>query len=141
MKKKDITKEYPKGEDFKVIWKPAKCIHSEICVKTLPKVYRPGQKPWIQTEHASMDALKSQIDRCPSGALAYTTSDENITSGFENITAVVIPGGPLMVKGNIHLEGSGEARTLEGNTAFCRCGASSNKPFCDGSHKEAGFEG
>ena len=141
MSGKEVVREYPKGEDFKVIWKPAKCIHSEICVKTLPDVYRPNEKPWIQTEHADVDALKSQIDKCPSGALTYKTSAGTETPGADGISASVIAGGPLMIKGHIHLEISGETRTMEGNTAFCRCGASSNKPFCDGSHKGVGFEG
>ena len=43
----DIVKDYTKG-DLTIHWKPAKCIHSEICVKTLPEVYKPSEKPWIQ---------------------------------------------------------------------------------------------
>ena len=66
----EVTKEYQR-EDLTVIWKPKKCIHSGICVKTLPMVYNPKEKPWIKPEKASVEALKSQIDNCPSGALSY----------------------------------------------------------------------
>ena len=143
MKDKEIIKEYPKGDDFTVVWKPGKCIHSEICVKTLPEVYHPGKKPWIRTENASIKALKDQIDRCPSGALTYkeSLSEEEGSSADSEALASLIPGGPLMIKGSITLENDGETRILEGPTAFCRCGASSNKPFCDGSHRKVGFTG
>ena len=70
MTERQIIKKYDK-DGFKVVWKPKMCIHSEICVKTLPEVYKPDQKPWIQPENASVAALKAQIDRCPSGALSY----------------------------------------------------------------------
>jgi uncharacterized Fe-S cluster protein YjdI len=63
------TKEYPKG-DLTIVWKPEKCIHSGVCVKTLPQVYHPGQKPWITPEHASKEEIISQVSRCPSGALS-----------------------------------------------------------------------
>lgn len=63
-------KEYKKG-DFTIVWKPEKCIHSGVCVKTLPDVYNPKERPWIKPENASMEALKDQIDACPSGALSY----------------------------------------------------------------------
>lgn len=66
----EVTKEYQR-EDLTVIWKPKKCIHSGICVKTLPMVYNPKEKPWIKPENASAEALKSQIANCPSGALSY----------------------------------------------------------------------
>lgn len=69
----DIRKEYSNGE-LTVIWKPGKCIHSGICVKTLPDVYHPKEKPWILPENASTDALKDQIAKCPSGALSYKMS-------------------------------------------------------------------
>jgi len=54
----------------------------------------------------------------------------------------VFDNGPLFVKGDITLkDGAGNEYDLEGkeNVAFCRCGGSANKPFCDGSHKQ-GFE-
>jgi uncharacterized Fe-S cluster protein YjdI len=63
-------KEYQK-DSLTVIWEPTKCIHAGICVKTLPKVYDPKAKPWIKHENASVEALKNQIDTCPSGALSY----------------------------------------------------------------------
>lgn len=66
-------KEYQK-DNLKVIWNPKKCIHAGVCVKTLPKVYDPKAKPWITPENASVEALKSQIDACPSGALSYRES-------------------------------------------------------------------
>ncbi len=68
MESKEIVKYYEK-DGFRVNWKPAKCIHSEICVKTLPQVYLPDKKPWIRPEAASVQELKDQINRCPSGAL------------------------------------------------------------------------
>jgi CDGSH-type Zn-finger protein/uncharacterized Fe-S cluster protein YjdI len=48
--------------------------------------------------------------------------------------------GPLVVRGRFMLvDGRGEDRGVFDKAAFCRCGASSTKPFCDGSHVAAGF--
>jgi len=53
-----------------------------------------------------------------------------------------IPNGPLMVYGNISVKDATGNLTKKNNvTAFCRCGGSANRPFCDGSHKRIGFEG
>lgn len=66
---------YP-NKDINVIWKPEKCIHSGICVKTLPKVYNPKAKPWITPENATDEELIEQIKKCPSGALTYEFKDK-----------------------------------------------------------------
>jgi len=51
------------------------------------------------------------------------------------------PNGPLVLNGNVEIRnGSGRVAWRGSNAALCRCGASKNKPFCDGSHKAAGFE-
>jgi uncharacterized Fe-S cluster protein YjdI len=142
MTKKEIVRHYDKG-GFSVVWQPAKCIHAEICVKTLPEVYRPDEKPWIRPEAASVDALKNQISKCPSGALTYEIKGEarGEDASRETVEVNVISGGPLMVRGSIQLTTSDGAVKLEhGTTAFCRCGASKNKPHCDGSHKTRHFE-
>ena len=55
----------------------------------------------------------------------------------------VAANGPLLVKGPVTLNDSdGNAYDLAGKEmiALCRCGASENKPFCDGAHKGCGFE-
>ncbi len=137
---KEIKKEYSNGE-LTVVWRPAKCIHSEICIKTLPAVYKPGERPWIQVDNATTAELKKQIDNCPSGALTFKMSMEN--SGDEKmLTAQVLKNGPLMVSGTIKVvNANGDEVVQENKTAFCRCGASSNKPYCDGSHKGIGFDG
>jgi len=69
----ETTKEYQK-DNLTVIWKPGRCIHAGVCVKTLPKVYNPKATPWITCDNASVEALKQQIDACPSGALTYRES-------------------------------------------------------------------
>ena len=67
---RDIAKNYSNGA-LTIVWQPKKCIHSGVCVKTLPKVYHPTERPWTKIENATSEELKSQVDKCPSGALSY----------------------------------------------------------------------
>lgn len=67
------VKEYSNGE-ITVVWKAHLCQHSGICVKLLPQVYNPRERPWIKPEMASSTALRDQISQCPSGALTYIDS-------------------------------------------------------------------
>ena len=54
-----------------------------------------------------------------------------------------LKNGPYEVKGPVDLiDGDGQAKPqAEDPIYLCRCGHSANKPFCDGSHKKAGFQG
>lgn len=57
--------------------------------------------------------------------------------------ATVVPtdDGPYMVSGSFTLtDAEGNEISVEGDAYLCRCGASGNKPFCDGSHRKAKFE-
>ena len=67
--------EYTKGE-LTIIWQPSICQHAGICVKMLPKVYNPQERPWIKIENATTDELIAQINKCPSGALSYRINKE-----------------------------------------------------------------
>ena len=62
--------EYSNGE-LTIIWQPDLCQLSGICVKTLPQVYNPKERPWVKIENATTDELIAQINKCPSGALSY----------------------------------------------------------------------
>jgi len=65
-----MSKEYSNGE-ITIKWQPKLCKHAGVCVKTLPKAYKPKGSPWITIENASSDELKKQISQCPSGALSF----------------------------------------------------------------------
>jgi len=53
----------------------------------------------------------------------------------------VLPNGPLLVQGSVELTMADGSVISKENPALCRCGASQNKPFCDGSHAKIGFKG
>lgn len=76
------THEYTQNKDLMILWEPAKCQHAAICVKMLPNVYHPKDKPWITPEKATAEELKKQIDNCPTGALSYTAPHSG-TSALE----------------------------------------------------------
>lgn len=143
---KDITKKYTNGE-ITIVWKPATCIHSTRCWKGaegLIEVFNPAEKPWIKPGGASTQRIIDQISKCPSGALSFyynseTNPPEEITS---DTRAEVVENGPLLVYGNLTVKrANGETETKHKVTAFCRCGQSANKPYCDGSHVKTGFNG
>ena len=141
MEGKRIIKKYSKDE-LTILWEPKKCIHAAVCVKELPGVYDPNSKPWIKPENASVNQLKAQIDKCPSGALSYELSNGTQQKESMSTKVELMKNGPLLVKGTIEVKShDGTVETKEKMAAFCRCGASQNKPYCDGSHKDAGFIG
>lgn len=141
---KDITKRYTNGE-VTIVWRPSICIHSTNCFKGLPQVFNPNKKPWANAEGASTEQIVNQINKCPSGALSYEMNSggdrqSELLSG--DIIVEPTPDGPLMVYGNLTVKGIDGTISRKNNaTAFCRCGNSGNKPFCDGSHKKVGFKG
>ena len=54
----------------------------------------------------------------------------------------IMKDGPLLVHGILKItKPNGESEKKDRTTAFCRCGASSNKPYCDGAHSKSGFKG
>jgi CDGSH-type Zn-finger protein len=53
----------------------------------------------------------------------------------------VITDGPLWVRGGVRVVAAdGTSYEVRNRTTLCRCGHSRNKPFCDGSHEDAGFK-
>ena len=140
----DKVKQYAKG-DIRVIWKPDLCIHSAKCVHALPEVFDPKARPWINVDGADRDAIIEAVNRCPSGALSiqYDQTTAAPTPLAENATKVeIIENGPLMVHGDLTVcDPVGNETSKTRVTAFCRCGASENKPYCDGRHRKIGFEG
>ncbi len=67
---------------------------------------------------------------------------EGETRGTGDVRVEATPNGPLIVHGSLVVKDSkGNIVRRERATAFCRCGHSKNKPFCDGSHAVVGFEG
>ncbi len=139
---KEIIKKYTNGE-VTIVWKPSVCIHSFVCINNLPKAFNPDYRPWIKIENASTEELVNQIKKCPSGALSYYMNAED-TQEAESLetTIEVLENGPLIVYGTLnvtHKDGKKEIKNK--TTAFCRCGASNNKPYCDGSHVKIDFKG
>jgi uncharacterized Fe-S cluster protein YjdI len=136
------TKEYSNGE-VTIVWKSDACIHSAICVNGLGDVFQPKEKPWIKINAASTAALVKQVKACPSGALSYYMNGENNKAAESLDTKVeVLEDGPLLVYGTLKVtHKDGREETKNKTTAFCRCGASHNKPYCDGTHVKDGFKG
>src|SRR4029077_8850295 len=76
---------------------------------------------------------------CPSGALSYSINGEVVEPDLPQEIAVT-PDGALWVSGGIPIErADGQPCEVRNRVTLCRCGASNNQPYCDGTHKEDGF--
>jgi uncharacterized Fe-S cluster protein YjdI len=141
---KDITKKYSNGE-VTIVWKPSLCIHSAICFNGLYDVFHPQELPWITPEKSTTAKIIDQVKKCPSGALSHYMNADETTEEMKIEAETIVettPNGPLMVYGNVSIkDATGKVTKKNNATAFCRCGGSSNKPFCDGTHKKIGFVG
>ena len=101
------------------------------------KTDHPKARKWVEHE----------AGHCPSGRLVARerATGEALEPSFEPSIGLVQDtaqaiSGPLWVRGGIQIIGAdGVAYEVRNRVALCRCGASSNKPFCDGSHAKIGF--
>ena len=129
------------GNGIVVQFRPTRCIHAADCVRGLPRVFRPGERPWIHAERSEADQVAEVVGRCPTGALTYSRQD----GGPEEVpaarnTAVISRDGPIYLRGRIQLvTPEGEPIISAARLALCRCGASGRKPLCDNSHRRTGF--
>lgn len=131
------------SDTIEVTFDPNLCSHSGECLLRAPGVFNLRARPWIQPGHLEADRLAAIIERCPSGALTYRRLDGGpAEEPAPAPTFEVKKNGPVAVRGTIELlDAQGNAFTLGPRAALCRCGVSRNKPFCDGSHRQAGFRG
>lgn len=126
-----------KGKDITVLFNGKRCIHARFCVTQDPATFLADvDGPWIIPDATDIEYLCGTIRQCPSGALTYERQDGRAEPVPPVNLITLRENGPYAVRADFSLDGEkgGFRATL------CRCGASKNKPFCDKSHKYAGFE-
>jgi CDGSH-type Zn-finger protein/uncharacterized Fe-S cluster protein YjdI len=125
------------GKALTLLFDAKKCIHSRFCVTWAPNVFLANvQGPWIHPDAMDPERLVEIAHVCPSGAIRYRRKDGRPDEGAPPVNLVGIrENGPYAVRADMQLAGQrGVFRAT-----LCRCGASKNKPFCDGSHHEVKF--
>jgi CDGSH-type Zn-finger protein/uncharacterized Fe-S cluster protein YjdI len=129
--------EYIEGRDLTLIYEGKKCIHARFCVTGAPEVFLANViGPWIKPDATDADYLVEIAHACPSGAIRYKRKDGKRDESAPPVNLLAVrESGPYAVHADIRL---GEQKTFYRAT-LCRCGASKNKPFCDGSHHEVSF--
>lgn len=129
------------GSEADISFEGRRCIHAERCVHGLPGVFDPDSRPWINPDGGSAEGIAAVVGRCPTGAISMIRHDggpEEIAD--DRVSISVVPDGPLHARGALSVGLPGETEKLEEKrAAFCRCGRSANKPFCDNAHLDAPF--
>lgn len=114
------------------------CVHAGYCGTRHTNIWKQSKD---MSESTVRLAIINEVEKCPSGAITYRFTDDDADTEPDYPTQVgVIDDGPLWVTGGVQVTTSDGVELEQRNRiTLCRCGASANKPLCDGSHKEAGF--
>jgi CDGSH-type Zn-finger protein/uncharacterized Fe-S cluster protein YjdI len=129
--------EEARGKSVLLRFEAKRCIHSRQCVLGAPDVFRANVKgPWLEPDAIPAAELAAIAQTCPSGAVTYERLDGGPQESAPPVNvARVRENGPIAVHAEIQIDGHGAMF----RATLCRCGASKNKPFCDGSHVASGF--
>jgi CDGSH-type Zn-finger protein/uncharacterized Fe-S cluster protein YjdI len=132
-----MAQEEVKGAKITLKFDGDRCIHARHCVTGAPKSFLANvDGPWIHPDATSVDTLVEVAHRCPSGAITYKRHDGGPAESAPPVNlATLRENGPIAVAGDLHLNGA----AIGTRATLCRCGASKNKPYCDGTHAEIGF--
>lgn len=117
------------------------CAHAGLCTETLASVFKYKSEPWIDPAGGTVEAIVQAIRKCPSGALSYALDAPKSGDPQRSPSITVTKDGPYAVVGGVQLPGQPRAQGASAERyTLCRCGASRNKPFCDGAHWSVGFK-
>ena len=129
-----------RGKKITIFDNRSVCAHAGYCTDGLSAVFHYGEEPFVDPDGADIAEIIDIIGQCPSGALSYTLEDESETRIIDDASIFIVPNGPYVVKGKVVLLDTAKGKgASESHCTLCRCGASKNKPFCDGSHWEIEF--
>lgn len=118
------------------------CAHAGHCSDRLGSVFKYQSEPWIDPAGGAVGAIVESVRKCPSGALSYTLDGVEGGEPRREPAITVTKDGPYAVVGSAQLlEQSWAQGASTEHYTLCRCGASKNKPFCDGTHWSIGFKG
>lgn len=136
-----MTRRTYENASIRVLWDSSLCIHTGICLHSGDGAFDVERHPWVDVDAAETETIVAAIEACPSGALRYQRLDGGPQERPQVPTTVVPwPNGPLMVRGQLEVQDRrGDTFVSGPRAALCRCGDSKNQPFCDLSHREAGF--
>jgi CDGSH-type Zn-finger protein/uncharacterized Fe-S cluster protein YjdI len=130
--------EVVEGERITIRFCGKLCVHSRYCVTQAPRVFLANvEGPWIHPDDMNTEELAAVARNCPSGAIQYVRKDGAPGEQAPPVNLIrTLQDGPNAFRGDLRINGepTGYRATL------CRCGASKNKPYCDGSHHEIHFE-
>lgn len=129
------------GRDGDVTWDSRLCIHVAECGRAKRDLFVGGRDPWCRPDVVALAVVRDVVARCPSGALVLEPKDGTAPEAAEpENTVTVAPHGPYYVRGELAIAGAPDDMPgVRFRAALCRCGASKNKPFCDGAHDKSGF--
>ncbi|GAC1377519.1 MAG: CDGSH iron-sulfur domain-containing protein [Ktedonobacteraceae bacterium] len=126
------------GHNVVLTDEPKLCVHAGFCGTRLTNV-------WSMIERTNDPEVRARlvemVENCPSGRLQLESTDGNVIDEPEYTASIAtVPDGPLWVRGGIAVQApDGFVYEQRNRVTLCRCGQSQNKPFCDGSHVDAGF--
>lgn len=125
------------GEKLTLDFEAKRCIHARFCVTGAPTVFLANVKgAWIYPDMMDVERLVDIAHACPSGAIRYQRKDGRPNEPVPPVNlAAIREAGPYAFRGELYLDGE----PLGARVTLCRCGASKNKPFCDGSHHDVQF--
>lgn len=128
------------GKEITIYDNRGVCSHNGNCTTKLPKVFFLGKEPWIDPEGAEAQEIATVIRTCPSGALSYKLNGTKYINWEMDQEINISKNGPLEICGAVEYIGEQKEKpqTMDHYT-LCRCGGSKNKPFCDGTHWNNGF--
>ncbi len=129
--------EVVEGRKLTLEFETKRCIHARFCVTGAPSVFLANvQGPWIHPDTIEAEHLAAIAEQCPSGAIRLRRKDGRPDEAAPPVNlASVRESGPYALRGQLRLDGN----DIGYRATLCRCGASKNKPFCDGSHHEINF--
>lgn len=138
-----MTIEVVAGKEATIHFDAHRCIHSRNCVLSHPDVFVPNvQGAWIHPDAQPVEELMHIAKSCPSGAIRVTRNRVATNVASSSDVAPIVntvrlrENGPLAVEAELQIRGVAQASP---RATLCRCGASKNKPYCDGNHTAAGF--
>jgi len=117
------------------------CAHARFCTDNSPAVFNVKNEPWIDPDADDPEKTARTIRMCPSGALSYTKDGVLHKDRDREPAITVSKNGPYYVVGDIESKDpTGSKPESKEHYTLCRCGASKNKPFCNGAHWDINFK-